>query len=57
MPEVHINFIDFLRYSASAVLLDMGAALDEKVLLKKFLLHQVNMTNFMHLYLVDLVDS
>jgi len=34
MPEVHLSFLDFLRYSASAVLLDMGAALDEKVLLK-----------------------
>ena len=36
MPEVHISFLDFLRYSASAVLLDMGAALGEKVLLKNF---------------------
>ena len=34
MPEVHLTFLDFLRYSASAVLLDMGAALNERVLLK-----------------------
>jgi rhamnosyltransferase len=30
MPEVHISFGDFLRYYASAVLLDSGAALQEK---------------------------
>ena len=34
MPEVHVSFLDFMRYTASAILLDMGAALDERVLLK-----------------------
>ena len=34
MPEVHLSFLDFLRYFASAALLDVGAALGEKVLLK-----------------------
>ncbi|MEJ2619923.1 MAG: glycosyltransferase [Candidatus Thiodiazotropha sp.] len=34
MPEVHVNFLDFLRYFSSAVLLDMGAALNERVLRK-----------------------
>lgn len=36
MPQIHISFVDFLRYYTSAVLLDMGAALQEKVLLKTF---------------------
>jgi glycosyltransferase involved in cell wall biosynthesis len=36
MPQIHISFLDFLRYYTSAVLLDMGAALQEKVLMKTF---------------------
>lgn len=32
MPEVHINFLDFLRYFASAVMLDVGAALQQRKL-------------------------
>jgi glycosyltransferase involved in cell wall biosynthesis len=32
MPEIHVNFMDFLRYSVSAVLLDCGAALQKRVL-------------------------
>jgi rhamnosyltransferase len=36
MPQIHISFLDFLRYTTSAVLLDMGAALQEKVLMKTF---------------------
>lgn len=36
MPEVHVSFLDFLRYLASAILLDGGAALQERVLLKRF---------------------
>lgn len=36
MPEVHVSYFDFLRYSASAILLDAGAALQERVLLKRF---------------------
>lgn len=30
MPEVHVSFVDFLRYFASAVLLDFGAALQQR---------------------------
>jgi glycosyltransferase involved in cell wall biosynthesis len=30
MPQVHISFVDFLRYFASAVLLDSGEALQQK---------------------------
>jgi rhamnosyltransferase len=36
MPEVHVSFVDFMRYSASAILLDSGAALQERELLKRF---------------------
>ena len=36
MPEVHVSFLDFLRYSASAILLDAGVALQERVVLKRF---------------------
>ena len=36
LPEVHVRFPDFLRYVFSAVLLDMGTALQEKKLLKVF---------------------
>jgi glycosyltransferase involved in cell wall biosynthesis len=35
MPEVHINFGDFLRYFISAVLLDAGSALQQKNLSSK----------------------
>jgi len=31
-----VSYFDFLRYSASAILLDAGAALQERVLLKRF---------------------
>jgi rhamnosyltransferase len=34
MPQVHISFADFLRYFCSAVLLDFGAALQERKLLR-----------------------
>jgi glycosyltransferase involved in cell wall biosynthesis len=34
MPEVQISFADFLRYWASAVFLDLGAALAERTLLR-----------------------
>lgn len=30
MPEVHVSFADFLRYTTSAVLFDMGAAVAER---------------------------
>ncbi|MET0066111.1 MAG: glycosyltransferase [Candidatus Thiodiazotropha sp.] len=36
MPEVHVNFKDFLRYFTSGVLLDISAALEQRVLRKKF---------------------
>jgi len=36
LPEVHVRFPDFLRYVFSAVLLDLGSALQEKKLLKVF---------------------
>ncbi len=36
MPQIHIFFRDFLRYFLSAVLLDMGAALQEKRLDRVF---------------------
>lgn len=36
LPEVHVRFPDFLRYVFSAVLLDMGSALQEKKFLKVF---------------------
>jgi hypothetical protein len=35
MPQVHVSFIDFLRYFLSAVALDLGAALDERCLARK----------------------
>ena len=31
MPEVHVSFTDFLRYFCSAVLLDCGAAMQQKL--------------------------
>lgn len=34
MPEVQVTFADFLRYTSSAVLVDAGAALQEKSLLR-----------------------
>lgn len=34
MPEVHVSFVDFLRYTAAAILLDFGAALEERRLRK-----------------------
>lgn len=36
MPQIHITFSDFVRYFFSSVFLDMGAALQEKRLLKNF---------------------
>lgn len=36
LPEVHVRFPDFLRYVFSAILLDMGSALQEKKLLNVF---------------------
>ena len=36
MPEVHVRFRDFLRYYTSAVMMDMGTALNQRVLFKKF---------------------
>lgn len=36
MPEVHLSFGDFLRYFISSVLLDVGAALQEKRLHRVF---------------------
>lgn len=32
MPEIHVSFADFLRYLSSALLLDMGCALQQKQL-------------------------
>ncbi|MBK8010778.1 MAG: glycosyltransferase [Deltaproteobacteria bacterium] len=32
MPEVHVHFADFVRYYASALLLDAGAAMQERTL-------------------------
>lgn len=34
MPEVHLSFVDFVRYFTSSLLFDYGAALQQKVLLK-----------------------
>jgi glycosyltransferase involved in cell wall biosynthesis len=34
MPQIHISFLDFLRYYVSAILLDMGIALEEKNLIR-----------------------
>lgn len=34
MPEVHVNFFDFIRYTSAAILLDFGAALEERRLSK-----------------------
>ncbi|MBO6609857.1 glycosyltransferase family A protein [Altererythrobacter sp.] len=36
MPEVHVTFFDFLRYTTAGIMLDMSAALQEKRLLKEF---------------------
>ncbi len=36
MPEVHLSFIDFVRYLTSGVLLDSGAALQERQFLRCF---------------------
>jgi glycosyltransferase involved in cell wall biosynthesis len=36
MPQIHITFGDFLRYWASAVFMDFGAALQERVVLRNF---------------------
>jgi len=36
LPQVHIRFSDFLRYLFGAILLDSGAALQERVLLRTF---------------------
>lgn len=36
MPEVHISFSDFVRYFSSAVLFDIGAAIQGRCLLRKF---------------------
>ena len=35
MPEIQVNFLDFLRYFISAVLLDCGSALQRKMLRQK----------------------
>ena len=35
MPEVHVNFLDFLRYLFSACLLDTGAALEQRRLMRE----------------------
>lgn len=35
MPEVHLSFLDFARYLTSSLLLDSGAALQQKVFFKK----------------------
>lgn len=34
MPEVHVTFVDFLRYFSSSLFFDYGAALQDKVFLK-----------------------
>jgi glycosyltransferase involved in cell wall biosynthesis len=34
MPQVHVSFLDFMRYFVSGVLLDSGSALQERVLMK-----------------------
>ena len=34
MPEIHVTFADFLRYYASAVLLDLGVAVQDKARLR-----------------------
>jgi hypothetical protein len=36
MPEVQVTFLDFMRYFASAVMLDSGSALQQRVLRHKF---------------------
>ena len=35
MPEVHVNFMDFMRYLTSSLLLDAGVALREKMFFKQ----------------------
>ena len=37
LPEIHIRFLDFLRYVISAILLDFGAALQERKFSKVFI--------------------
>lgn len=37
MPEVKVSIVDFFRYFISSVLLDMGAALEERTLTRNFL--------------------
>jgi len=34
LPQVHVSFLDFLRYLLSALMLDFGQALQERVLLR-----------------------
>lgn len=36
MPEVHVDFGDFIRYYTSSLLFDFGAAMQEKVFIKYF---------------------
>lgn len=36
MPQVHVSFADFLRYFLSALMLDWGAALEERCLTRRF---------------------
>ena len=36
MPEVHLGSLDVVRYAASAILLDYGAALQERGLIRHF---------------------
>ena len=42
MPEIHLNFVDFLRYWLSAVFLDWGAALEQQ----RFFSQAVNIALF-----------
>jgi len=36
MPQVHVTFSDFLRYLVSALMLDCGAALEQKCIARRF---------------------
>lgn len=36
MPEVHLSLLDVVRYATSAILLDLGAALNERRLVRHF---------------------
>ena len=45
MPQIHVQFRDFVRYFVSGVLLDIAAAMEQRVVVKK--LHEIVMFRLM----------